>query len=488
MARSKPISENLTEKLSNFDRFIQNAGLHEKSYQRDGVEWILKNETSLTPLMGVRGGLVADEMGLGKTILMIGTMISNFLTRTLIVVPLALMDQWYSEIFRTTGHKALVYHGAMKKSIEIEELEKCPIVITTYGQIKSKKDSGYKKLLHHLKWDRVIFDEAHHLRNSYTQNWTGAKQLDSGIRWLITGTPIQNRKSDFYSLCDIMGYKQEFYMEDINLMPLVRASILKRCKAEVGIKLPSVRTHKICVKWNNVSEQMLAEDIHNLLNFSDVSTERGVNGAIAALGSEYLPLLIRARQSCVYPLLMAPAIKKFQELGLLDYDDDEYSIEDALKHSSKIDAAIEKIVERKDNKRAKLVFCHYRGEIDIIAQRLQSEDLSVQKFDGRTSHAARAEILTTPCDVLILQIMTGCEGLNLQHFKEIYFISPHWNPAVEDQAVARCHRIGQMDDVDIFRFEMGSFDEDGETTTLDAYSASVQNAKRQLFNIIDESK
>ena len=81
--------------------------------------------------------------------------------------------------------------------------------------------------------------------------------------------------------------------------------------------------------------------------------------------------------------------------------------------------------------------------------------------------------------------MTGCEGLNLQPC-EIYFVSPHWNPAVEDQAVARCHRIGQLDDVDIFRFQMNSFDDDGQTTTLDCYSASVQDAKRELFNIIDE--
>jgi SNF2 family DNA or RNA helicase len=475
----------LTQKLVAFDSFIENAGLDPKSYQREGVEWILGNETHSNPTMGVRGGLVADEMGLGKTILMIGTIICNFKKRTLIVVPLALMDQWFSEIYRTTGHKALIYHGAAKKDIDYDILEKAPIVITTYGQIKCRKDERDKKLLHHLSWSRVLFDEAHHLRNSNTQNWIGAKRLTAKIRWLITGTPIQNRKSDFYSLCEIMGYEKEYYMEDENLMNLVRASILKRRKTEVGIKLPDVRTHKINVDWENKDEQMLAEDIHNLLTFSDVNTERGVNSAMAALGSEYLPLLVRARQSCVYPQLMAPALKKFKEMGLLD-DEDNFSIDDAVKHCSKIDAVVTKILDRKENKRAKLVFCHYRGEIDIIAKRLSEQGLDVQKFDGRTSHADRAEILTTPCDVLILQIMTGCEGLNLQHFKEIYFVSPHWNPAVEDQAVARCHRIGQLDDVDIFRFQMNGFDDDGLTTTLDSYSASVQDAKRELFTIIDE--
>lgn len=494
MSTTSKGGKKLTQKILAFDKFIKNAGLDSKPYQREGVEWILDNETHANPLMGIRGGLVADEMGLGKTILMIGTIISNFKKRTLIVVPLALMDQWFSEIYRTTGHKALIYHGASKKDIKFEILEKAPIVITTYGQIKCHKNAheldagrrGDKKLLHHLTWSRVLFDEAHHLRNSNTQNWIGAKRLTAEIRWLITGTPIQNRKTDFYSLCEIMGYEKGYYMEDENLMDIVKASILKRRKADVGIKLPDVRTHKIYVNWENKSEQMLAEDIHNLLTFSAVHTDRGVNGAIAAMGNEYLPLLVRARQCCVYPKLMAPVLKKFKEMGLLDDDEDNFSIDDAVKHSSKIDAVVTKIQERKENKRAKLVFCHYRGEIDIIAKRLSEQGLDVQKFDGRTSHADRSEILTTPCDVLILQIMTGCEGLNLQHFKEIYFVSPHWNPAVEDQAVARCHRIGQLDDVDIFRFQMNGFDDEGQTTTLDSYSASVQEAKRELFDILDE--
>jgi SNF2 family DNA or RNA helicase len=476
----------LTQKLASFDSYIAGAGLDSKDYQRDGVEWILSNELRENPVMGVRGGLVADEMGLGKTILMIGTLISNFQKRTLIVVPLALMDQWYSEIYRTTGHKALIYHGSSKHDIEFVDLEKAPIVITTYGQIKCRKDPRDKTLLHQLHWNRVLFDEAHHLRNSQTQNWIGSNRLSASIRWLITGTPIQNRKTDFYSLCAIMGYEQEFYMDDDNLMTIVRSSILKRKKDEVGIKLPDIRTTNVNVSWGNKSERYLAEDIHNMLTFSDVNTERGVNSAVAAMGNEYLPLLIRARQACIYPKLMGSALAKFKELDLVgDSENEEVDIDDAITHSSKIDAVVNKIKERKDNGRAKLVFCHYRGEIDVIASRLQLANMDVQKFDGRTSHSERAEILTTPCDVLILQIMTGCEGLNLQHFKEIYFVSPHWNPAVEDQAVARCHRIGQMDDVDIFRFQMDSFDDDGTTKTLDNYSASIQDAKRELYTFID---
>ena len=112
--------------------------------------------------------------------------------------------------------------------------------------------------------------------------------------------------------------------------------------------------------------------------------------------------------------------------------------------------------------------------------------MSVETFDGRTSESERNSILTRKCDVLILQIQTGCEGLNLQHFSEIYFVSPHWNPAVEDQAVARCHRIGQTEEIDVFRFNMCGFDDDDETRTLDEYSAAVQDVKRGIMTMIEE--
>ena len=104
--------------------------------------------------------------------------------------------------------------------------------------------------------------------------------------------------------------------------------------------------------------------------------------------------------------------------------------------------------------------------------------LEANTFDGRTSHNERNEILTSKIDVLILQIQTGCEGLNLQQFKEVYFVSPHWNPAVEDQAVARCHRIGQDEPVDVFKFEMEGFDKN--SITIERHCTNVQTCKREL--------
>ena len=107
---------------------------------------------------------------------------------------------------------------------------------------------------------------------------------------------------------------------------------------------------------------------------------------------------------------------------------------------------------------------------------------NVVTMDGRTTNAKRKKILENKNDAIILQIQTGCEGLNLQeNYSEVYFVSPHWNPAVEDQAIARCHRIGQTKPVFVNRFEMSKFDDlDLNTVTIDKYVNGVQEIKRNI--------
>ena len=469
-----------------FETWLAKAGLEKKQYQVDGVDFCLRNETG-SPC---HGGLIADEMGLGKTYIVLGTIISNFKRHTLIVLPLALLDQWVKIIEKTCGHTPLVWHGSKKKNKGLEELKNAPIVITTYGQISLLKPQEkptdkpvIDNLLYQVDWDRVVFDEAHHLRNHGTSRFNGALKIRAPIRWLITGTPIQNKISDFYALCEQMGLEREFYSKGCNIRYIARNYMIKRTKAGVGIILPPVKTCEFEGEWQNSHEQEISEQIHSLLSFANVKN-KAVSGSVNMLGGSggsVLPYILRARQACIYPALLKKPLEKFMKEGLLDADSE---LLRGCDYNSKIDAVVDKIISRKDNKRGKIVFCHFRGEIDIIADKLKAKDIDVKTFDGRTSHGQRAAILEGTCDVLILQIQTGCEGLNLQQFKEIYFVSPHWNPAVEDQAVARCHRVGQDSEVEVFRFEMVGFGV--LTKTIEKHCKNVQGCKREVAKDLDE--
>ena len=514
--------------LQRFLCWLQIKGLRRENYQVQGVNWLLQKECAVNPPHGVMGGFLADEMGLGKTIQLLGVMMVNQLPRTLIVLPLALLEQWRAIIQHFTGISPLVYHGTARHKHSLDSLKSHRIILTTYGHVSLAEGAPITPL-HCIQFDRLVFDEAHHLRNDNTKKHKGCCQLKGKISWLLTGTPVQNRLSDFHNLSKVLGFSRQFSRE--NAATIANTYMLRRTKQSVSLQLAPIEETLCLVPWKTSEEKLLAEDFHRAFTFFVKKLNRPAHSKTPELSKNSLTALLRARQSCVLPALMKKVLdsstdyseepcsiclkEDVKERGRIDCcdhffchsciaqwgkvkkscpmckspftkihcehlrQDTDYDLGLGLDSASKITAVCDKINERGDNGRAKLVFTHFRGEIDRIASNLSESGLKVETFDGRTSLANRKAILADKTlDVLVIQIMAGCEGLNLQHFKEIYFVSAGWNPAVEDQAIARCHRMGQDETVSVFRFEMEALSDGG--LTLDKYCGICQEKKRAI--------
>ena len=471
--------------LNRYAKWLKLANLDSKDYQKEALIWCLKREKS-----EIAGGILADEMGLGKTFVMMG-LIAADPKQTLIVVPPALLSQW-TEALTKNLHPPFVFHGPKKRE---KDFKFSPIILTTYNLTE------YPEIKKH-DWERIIYDEAHHLRNQKSKKYKGALALKAKISWLVTGTPIQNRTADLYSLCNILKVPKSLR----SVETICKNFCLRRRKEDVGLKLPELEIHNVFPEWQTAREKECALDIHSLVELTRV-TGRNMNRIIQGLGrvTRYVfPAILRARQMCISPELIQNGIQKYIDEGILDE-----SWENAISSlsTSKLDAVTSTILKR-DNGRSKLVFCHFRKEIDDLAKRLKH--LRVGIIDGRTGKKERQNILTSSknftedlCnkitdklvpnrgsnfifknvssylgyDIVLLQVQTCCEGLNLQQFKEIYFTTPHWNPAVEDQAIARCYRQGQKHKVDVFKFFMKF---DGNKCTMDEYCQKVQILKREL--------
>jgi len=249
---------------------------------------------------------------------------------------------------------------------------------------------------------------------------------------------------------------------------LLHNIVLKRTKKDVGIFLPELNIDSQSIFWEDHSEKNLSESIHQAIP--------------RARSIDKLKLFTRARQSCILSSLLKSDLSNMISQNMIPDKGTSYSL--AVQAASKIHAVVASVLVNKGNGKGKLIFCHFRDEIDSIVALLRQGGIStICAFDGRLNQSDRFQRLKEDFEVIVLQIQTGCEGLNLQkNFSEIYFVSPHWNPAVEEQAIARCHRIGQTKQVNVFRFYMDNFI--GEEETLDNYILSLQKRKRDICNSV----
>ena len=444
-----------------YERYIKHGNLHHHNYQEQGVSWCLTQENS-----EISGSILADEMGLGKTITMLGVVALNINSHkhTLVVVPPVLIEQWVSQCALILGHVPFVFYGSYKKHIDVIPSD-AYVVITSYGSLSNKT------LIDH-KWDRIIFDEAHHMRNSKTRNFRTANDLTAKFKWLITGTPLQNKRKDLYSLFTLIKIPRATYIVEENRIHLLRTYMLRRTKASVGLdkNMPPLTIKPEMIKWNDPNEKQASEKIHEMLEFSRVKTKPTKNSSILTQLLADMPpivLLTKAKQMCV----MGTCNSKKQNL-----------MSGTNVKPSKLTSVLDHIIKNHNPNSKMLIFCHFRNEMDAINDKLEEHNIKTAKIDGRIpSKKERARLLNDQSiEVLLLQLRVGCEGLNLQNYNEVYFVSPAWNPFIEDQAIARCHRLGQKKAVKVYRFYMQGFEQDHPTFSQDMYSAQVQDTKKKL--------
>ena len=425
-------------------------------YQKEGIqfcEFIEKNSF-------YKSGIIADEMGLGKTTIIIGLLVRRVLNKSLIVVPKVLLETWKEAIFTRLRIHPIIIYSLINKGRE-DLISKNNIILTTYDYIS--QSNIFNKFL----WDRVIFDEGHHLRNHKTNRSQSALSIRSIHKWILTGTPIHNSKKDIISLCLHLGIPK--CKLELDYKEIIKTYILKRTKKQVNLKIPKPIIIEKTINFETKEEKRLSSQIHSCLKESELN-EFGRRIIKKNQESFKLAFIIRARQICTCP----PLLK-----NLLPDDKGTDSV-------SKLNTIISNIDNSKLDKRPKILFCNFRGEIDYLKFSLIKKGIKTQSIDGRIKDSnEKNKILSSKENyILILQFKTCSEGLNLQRYKDIIIVSPHWNPCVEKQAIARSYRLGQRSNVRVIKYIME--DLNNNKKNIESYCLKIQTKKKRIIELFNQ--
>jgi len=477
----------MTDFVVKYREFCEKNNIQIKSHQVYGVIWCLKQEYK--PLLTekvIAGGILADEMGMGKTIQMIGLWMMNPQEKTLLIVPPILIPQWHREIQKYTGHSACIYYGK-GRAHRVADISNAMVVITSYDTFwrDFSEDQGQGKVEDKGKeivWDRIVCDEAHHLRNTKTKIYQTLfsvlrrhATIKKTILWCLSGTPVQNSLGDLYSLFALFYLTENKRRIAKEFPEELRDCFLQR---KQNLLIEKREVEKV-VEWEKEEEREIAKDIHQTIPFLGYSLEEGVgpeDGWWARKKSPILVSMIRAKQTCILSKMVESTYLSIPS-SMVNVSENE--IPEKIKtmfenghdytYSSKLRELLSLLESRKNNGNGKILFCHYRLEIHSLLTLLMPimNTEKEKSWVGEWRDYKRRSTISGnnnfdwlgESPILILPIQSGCEGLNLQkHFSEIYFVSPNWNPAMEAQAVARCHRIGQLKPVSVFRFSMNMID------------------------------
>ncbi len=436
-----------------------------RPYQESGFQW-------LNYLREVQwGGILADDMGLGKTIQALSFM--HYLKeetgslKALVVCPTTLMYNWQNEITKFTPNLTFYIHhggGRLRENLQQDHID---VIITTYGTLRSDI-----RQFTEMNLDYVVLDESQAIKNPSSKVAKAACLLRAKNRLCLSGTPLQNNTFDIFAQMNFLNpgmlgsvefFKQEFAIpidkfgekeQKDHLRKILYPFILRRTKEQVAKDLPEKQEMVLFCEMGD-EQRKIYDAFRN--DFRDkilgVVDTQGVGRSQLTI----LQGLMKLRQICDSPYIMN--------------EQDRYP-----NVSVKLEEIGREITENISNHKA-LVFSQFLGMLALIKQRLQELGVNYEYFDGSTTALDREKAIQNfqnneDCRVFLISLKAGGVGLNLTAADYVYIVDPWWNPAVEQQAIDRTHRIGQTKNVFAYRMIC--------TDTVEDKILKLQERKRAL--------
>jgi superfamily II DNA or RNA helicase len=431
-----------------------------RNYQRVGFEWLVRMAH------WADGACLADDMGLGKTVQALALLLHRADEGpALVVAPTSVGFNWVRECESfapsLTPHR---YRGPDREEL-LTGLGPGDVVITNYALL-ARDDLP----LSAIGWGTVVLDEAQAIKNPGTQTAKAAFALDSGFRLALTGTPVENRSGDLWSLMRFLvpGYlgsraqfKKRFAVpierhgntkRQDQLAGLVRPFVLRRLKSEVAKELPERTEVTLHVELSPDERALYEEQRQSGL----AALSKGGDGPSAAQRMQALAALTRLRQLACHPRLLDPE----SEIP-----------------SSKLQALRELVEELHAEGHRCLIFSQFTRHLGLVRDALVSDGFTLRYLDGSTPEAERHtevdRFQAGDGDAFLISLKAGGTGLNLTAATYVIHLDPWWNPAAEDQASDRTHRIGQHNPVTVYRLI--------STGTVEEAVVQLQASKRALI-------
>ena len=416
----------------------------------------------------VRGGVLADEMGLGKTWMTMGLLLNSVVPTTLLIVPPVLQPQW-AEALAQSGvpHRILgppVAKGGLGVFREIAGTRDFSVTLATYCRA-----SRYVDMLG--SYDRIVCDEGHILRNGpATTTFRELDRIPAPRRWILSGTPVQNRAHDFRNLLRFLHMDKEELLR-VPLSSLAPIVLLRRTVADVRdvvTTMPALKpTHRVIpVTMPPGSEEESA--FQALVGRLESALDSHASTMIV------LELYMRIRQFVAHPDIYVRAMRrKYKE---------RYTRESWTGTASKAEAFQQMLATNPAE--PTIVFTTFKQEMELAEFHMRKAGYKTWTIGGGmtddqrsrvTSESSAATAAGTPIGIIV-QIIAGGAGLNLQHCSRVCFLSSHWNPAVVDQAIARAYRMGQTKHVTVLHFLVA----DDAERNIDRRMASLHGMKRTI--------